>query len=66
MIHHTHTHRRADRGTLIVRASVVAVGLAASVGLQLAEPEAKGPATWTADHPSSVLCVDANMPFAFQ
>jgi hypothetical protein len=66
MIHHTHTHRRADRGTLIVRASVVAVGFAASVGLQLVEPEPKGPATWTAGSPSSVLCVDANMPFAFQ
>ena len=32
MTQHIHTHRRADRGTLIVRASVVAVGLAASVG----------------------------------
>jgi len=31
MIQHTHSHRRADRGTLIVRASMVPVGLAASV-----------------------------------
>ena len=66
MSQHTHTHRRADRGTLIVRASVVAVGLAASVGLQLIEPEPKGPASWTASNPSSVLCVDANGSFAFQ
>ncbi len=66
MTQHTHTHRRADRGTLIVRASVVAVGLAASVGLQLIEPEPKGPASWTANNPSSVLCVDANDSFAFQ
>jgi hypothetical protein len=66
MIRHTHTHRRADRGTLIVRASVVAVGLAASVGLQLSEPDAMGPASWTASNPSSVLCVDASGSFAFQ
>jgi hypothetical protein len=66
MIQHTHTHRRADLGTLIVRASVVAVGLAASLGLQLIEPEPTGPASWTASNPSSVLCVDANGSFAFQ
>ena len=66
MIQHTRSHRRADHGTLIVRASMVAVGLAASVGLQLSEPEAKGPASWTASNPSSVICVDANGSFAFQ
>jgi hypothetical protein len=66
MIQHAHTHRRADRGTLIVRASVVAVGLAASVGLQLVEPESKGPATWTAGNPSVLCTVDANGSFAFQ
>jgi hypothetical protein len=64
MSQHHRTHRRADRGTLIVRASVVAVGLAASVGLQLTEPE--GAASWTASNPSSVLCMDANGSFAFQ
>jgi hypothetical protein len=66
MIQHTHTHRRADRGTLIVRASVVAVGLAASVGLQLAEPKAKGPATWTAGNPSVLCALDASGSFALQ
>ena len=66
MTQHAQTHRRADRGTLIVRASVVAVGLAASVGLQLIEPEPMGPASWTASNPSSVMCVDANDSFAFQ
>ena len=66
MIQHIHTHRRADRGTLIVRASVVAVGLAASVGLQLAEPMPKGPATWTAGNPSALCAVDASGSFAFQ
>jgi len=66
MTQHTCTHRRADRGTLIVRASMVAMGLAASVGLQLIEPEPRGPASWTASNPSSVLCVDANGSFAFQ
>ena len=66
MIHHTHTHRRADRGTLIVRASVVATGFAASVGLQLAEPAPMGPATWTAGNPSALCTVDASGSFAFQ
>ena len=66
MSDHIHPRRRADRGTLIVRASVVAVGLAASLGLQLIEPEPTGPASWTASIPSSVLCVDANDLFAFQ
>jgi len=58
--------RRADRGTLIVRASVVALGLAAAMGLQLSESEPTGPATWAAGQPSSVLCTDANGSFAFQ
>jgi hypothetical protein len=44
MIQPTNSRRRADRGTLIVRASVVAVGIAASVGLQLSEPaDPRGP-----------------------
>jgi hypothetical protein len=66
MSQHTHMHRRADRGTLVVRASVVAVGFAASVGLQLAEFGPKGPATRTAGDPSSVSCLDANGSFAFE
>ena len=66
MTQHNHTHRRADRGTLIVRASVVALGLAASVGLQFAETEHKGPASWTAGNPSFLCAVDANGSFAFQ
>jgi|GEM_PF-5785674 len=66
MIQHTHSHRRADRGTLIVRASVMAAGLAASVGLLLVEQEPTGAASWTASNPSSVLCMDANGSFAFQ
>ncbi len=49
------THRRALHGALIVRVSLLAMGLAAAVGLQLAEPEAQAPASWTASNPS-VLC----------
>ena len=65
MVQHLHTHRRADRGTLIVRASVVAAGIAASVGLQLSEPEPRGTATSTAGSSPSMLCADANGSFAF-
>ena len=65
MIQHLHTYRRADRGTLIVRASVVAAGIAASMGLQLSEPEPKGTATATAGSLPSMLCGDANGSFAF-
>ena len=65
MVQHR-SRRRADRGTLIVRASVVAFGLAASMGLQLIEPASKGAASWAAGHPSSVLCVEADGSFAFQ
>ena len=57
--------RRADRGTLIVRASVMALGLAAAVGLQPTESEPKGAASWPAGQPS-MPCSDANAPFAFQ
>jgi hypothetical protein len=66
MIDRTHTHRRAGRGTLIVRASVVTAGLAASVGLQLAEPERPGPAGWAAGNPWVLCATDANGWFAFQ
>jgi hypothetical protein len=64
MIQHNHTHRRADRGTLIVRASVVAVGPAASMGLHLVGPKAR--ASWTAGNPSALCMVDASGSFAFQ
>lgn len=65
MSHNPHSHRRAD-GTLIVRASVVALGLAASVGLQLAEPEHGGPASWATGGLSILCAVDATGSFAFQ
>ena len=65
MVQHR-SRRRADRGTLIVRASVVALGLSASMGLQLTEPEPNSPGIWAAGQPSSVLCMDANASFAFQ
>ena len=38
-----------------MRVSLVAMGLAASVGLQLAVPESQAPATWTASNPSPLL-----------
>jgi hypothetical protein len=66
MIQPTHTHRRADRGTLIVRASVVAVGLAASMGLLLWESEPQGVASWPAGNPSVLCTLDANGSFGFQ
>ena len=66
MSDHIHPRRRADRGTLIVRASVVAVGLAASVGLLLWEPEPQGPATWSAGNPSVLCTLDATGSFGFQ
>ena len=59
------THRRADHGTLIVRASALAAGIAASVGLQMCEPAApRGPVGRSASA-LSLLCVEANGPFAF-
>jgi hypothetical protein len=66
MITPIHTHRRADRGTLIVRASVVAVGLAASMGLLLWESEPQGVASWPAGNPSVLCTLDANGSFGFQ
>lgn len=65
MIQSTHTHRRADRGTLIVRASLVAVGIAASVSVQLSDPAPRGPAMRTAGNAPSVPCGDASGSFAF-
>jgi len=64
MIQPNHTHRRADRGTLIVRASVVAVGIAASVGLQLSEPHEPGAGTRRmASHLASTRCADGSFAF---
>ncbi|HTP74387.1 MAG TPA: hypothetical protein VML58_19410 [Burkholderiaceae bacterium] len=64
MIRPDHTHRRADRGTLIVRASVVAVGIAASVGLQLSEPHdpRAGTSRMASDLPST-QCADGSFAF---
>ncbi|HVO08055.1 MAG TPA: hypothetical protein VMT83_14780 [Burkholderiaceae bacterium] len=66
MIQPTNSRRRADRGTLIVRASVVAVGIAASVGLQLSEPaDPKGPVRMSARDSQSAMCTNADGSFAF-
>jgi hypothetical protein len=62
----TRTHRRALHGTLIVRVSLLAMGLAAAVGLQLAEPEAQAPASWAASTPSAPLCTLEAGPVGFQ
>jgi hypothetical protein len=62
----TSSHRRAAHGTLIVRVSLVAAGLAASVGLQLVEPESQGPASWTASNPSALCTVETGSPVGFQ
>jgi hypothetical protein len=55
----TRTHRRADRGTLIVRASITAMGLATSIGLQLIDPAPHGAADWTTPDPSGVCAANA-------
>ena len=60
------THRRAFQGTLIVRVSLVAVGLAASMGLQLVEPENQAPASWTASNPSALCTMEASASVGFQ
>jgi hypothetical protein len=66
MIQATHSRRRADRGTLIARASVVAAGLAASVGLQLSGPALEAHATGSAGDASSGLCANASGSLAFE
>lgn len=66
MTHRTPTDRRAPQGTLVVRVSLVALGLAASMGLQLAGPEARAPATWTASNPSVLCTVEAGGPIGLQ
>jgi hypothetical protein len=53
-------------GALIVRVSLLAMALAASMGLQLAEPEDQAPATWTASNPSPLCAVEASGPVGFQ
>ena len=59
------TNRRAGHGALIVRASTVAVGLAASVGLQFVGHDDKAAVTSGATANPSILCaVDANGSFA--
>jgi len=58
MIHRTPTHRRAFEGTLIVRVSMAAVGLAAALGLQWVEPESQAPASWTVSNPSALCTVE--------
>jgi hypothetical protein len=57
--------RRADHGTLIVRASMVAAGIAAAMGLQLSEPsDPGGTVIRTAGNALSAMCSDANGSFA--
>lgn len=59
------TNRRAGRGALIVRASTVAVGLPASVGLQFAGQDDQAAVTSGTTANPSVLCAqDANGWFA--
>jgi hypothetical protein len=65
MIPRNTTHRRAVQGTLIVRVSLVGLGLAASVALQLVEPESQAPATWTVSNPSVLCTVEASGPNGF-
>jgi hypothetical protein len=60
------THRRAFQGTLIVRVSLVVLGLAASVGLQFAQDEHQAPASWTASNPSTLCTVEAGSSIGFQ
>ena len=66
MTHRTSTHRRAFEGTLIVRVSLVAMGLAAAVGMQLLAPDAQAPATWTVSNPSALCTVEVGASVGFQ
>lgn len=66
MAPNTSAHRRALQGALIVRVSLLIMGLAASVGMQLAQPEAQAPASWTASNPSALCTLDAAVPVGFQ
>jgi hypothetical protein len=59
------TNRRAGRGARIVRASTVAVSLAASVGLQFVGHDDKTASqSGMAANPSIACAVDANGSFA--
>jgi hypothetical protein len=60
----TNTTPRAARGALIVRASTVAVGLAASVSLQFAGHDDKATVTRGTENPSILCAADANGSFA--
>jgi hypothetical protein len=59
----THTNRRAARGTLIVRASAVAVGLAASVDPQFTGYDDRATVRQMAGSPSNLCAADANSRF---
>jgi hypothetical protein len=54
------------QGTLIVRVLLLAIVLAASVALQLAEPETQAPASWTASSPSPLCNLEPGVPAGFQ
>ena len=60
----THTNRRAARGTLIVRASAVAVGLAAFVDPQFAGYDDMATVSQMAANPSNLSAAGANAWFA--
>jgi hypothetical protein len=66
MTHRTSTHRRAFEGTLVVRVSLVALGLAASVGLQFTQADQQAPASWTANNPSTLCSDEAGNSIGFQ
>jgi hypothetical protein len=60
------THRRPGHGAPIVRASTVAVGLAASVGLHMWGGDAPSAAQAGSAAKASIACTaGANGPFAF-
>jgi hypothetical protein len=60
------THRRAFEGTLVVRVSLLVMGLAAAVGLQLLDSEPQAPASWTASNPSALCTLEAAGSVGFQ
>ena len=49
-----------------MRVSLVALGLAASVGLQFAQADHRAPASWTASNPSALCTVEAGSSIGFQ
>jgi hypothetical protein len=44
----------------------VALGLAASVGLQFAQADHQAPASWTASNPSTLCTMEAGASIGFQ